>query len=138
MRFSIISVSLLSLFASSALAVPAASGTLSCSDVNSQLSGYEQRLAKATDTSSAKYQAAQNLVNSAKNLESADCGSSSKRSYYPPESTGLIGEVLNALDSLPSYHREARLDVAPGIVPIESLHRVAGRWRDAMCRMASV
>lgn len=102
MRFSIISVSLLSLFASSALAVPAASGTLSCSDVNSQLSGYEQRLAKATDTSSAKYQAAQNLVNSAKNLESADCGSSSKRSYYPPESTGLIGEILNALDSLVS------------------------------------
>ncbi|GLB03901.1 hypothetical protein AtubIFM57258_009616 [Aspergillus tubingensis] len=100
MRFSVISVSLLSLFASSALAIPAASGTLSCSDVSSELSGYEQRLAKSTDTSSPKYQAAQNLINSAKNLESADCGSSSKRSYYPPESTGLIGEILNAVDSL--------------------------------------
>ncbi|GFN14759.1 KR domain family protein [Aspergillus tubingensis] len=100
MRFSVISVSLLSLFASSALAIPSASGTLSCSDVSSELSGYEQRLAKATDTSSPKYQAAQNLIDSAKNLESADCGSSSKRSYYPPESTGLIGEILNAVDSL--------------------------------------
>ncbi|PWY66636.1 hypothetical protein BO83DRAFT_439880 [Aspergillus eucalypticola CBS 122712] len=100
MRFSVISVSLLSLFASSALAIPSASGTLSCSDVSSELSGYEQRLAKATDTSSPKYQAVQNLIDSAKNLESADCGSSSKRSYYPPESTGLIGEILNAVDSL--------------------------------------
>lgn len=102
MRFSIISVSLLSLFASSALAIPAASGDLSCSDVSSQVSGYEQRLAKANDTSSPKYQAAQNLISSAKNLETADCGSSSKRSYYPPESTGLIGEILNAVDSLVS------------------------------------
>ncbi|PYI06015.1 hypothetical protein BO78DRAFT_129051 [Aspergillus sclerotiicarbonarius CBS 121057] len=95
MRFSVISVSALSLFASSALAIPASSGSLSCSQISQDIAGYQARLDKATDSSSAKVQAAQNAIDSAKNVETAQCGSeSSKRSYYP-ESTGLVSCKLS-------------------------------------------
>ncbi|RAK98201.1 uncharacterized protein BO80DRAFT_427497 [Aspergillus ibericus CBS 121593] len=89
MRFSVISVSVLSLFASSALAIPASSGSLSCSQISEDIAAYQARLDKATDSSSAKVQAAQNAINSAKDVQTFQCGESTKRSYYPPESTGL-------------------------------------------------
>ncbi|PWY80414.1 hypothetical protein BO94DRAFT_548398 [Aspergillus sclerotioniger CBS 115572] len=154
MRFSVISVSLLSLFASSALAIPASSGSLSCSQISQDIATYQARLDKASDASSEQVQAAQNAINSAKNLETAQCGSSSKRSYYPPESTGLI-VVLNTdaiLITQPSANNpkgrpwsvnghptagERTPDVPPGIVPVNCPESIFERWRNARRNVTS-
>ncbi|PYH97406.1 hypothetical protein BO71DRAFT_481262 [Aspergillus ellipticus CBS 707.79] len=138
MRFSTISVSLLSLLASSTVAQPVSSRSIDCSQASQDIAGYEQQLAKVTDASPAQIQNVQDMINEAKSQLAAKCGRAMKR-QGPFVSAFMLWNCNIAnihvkfralhLQNLVSgnfslYNHSA--DPIPGAGPLNEIHAITG------------